>query len=73
MTAVVVVVVCATNWLDGWGSYKIYVEVLLASSFLEASVSSARAVMSVGEYRVESGSNVFDIVQPLLWKVQKLI
>ena len=73
MTIVVVVVVCTTNWLDGGGSYTISVEVPLASSFLEARVSGARPVMSVGEYRVESGSNVLALVQPLMCKVQKLI
>ena len=36
-------------------------------------MSDARPVMTVGECRVESASNLFALVHPLLWKAEKFI
>ena len=42
----------------------------LASSFLEARAGGVRPVRTVGERRVESVSNRFALVHPLLWKAE---
>ena len=51
-------------------SYKMFREVSVASRFLEARVSGARPVMTVGECRVESISNMFVLFHSLLWKAK---
>ena len=54
----------------GVESYNFFVEVPLAPGFLEAHVNGARPVMTVGECRVESVSNVFVLFHSLLRKAK---
>ena len=61
------------DWLVGEGRYIISVEVPPASSFLEAHVSGAKSVMTVGKCHVESVSNVFALVHHLIWKAKWFI
>ena len=65
-----VVFVCTTDWLAGVENDQLFRRCSLVSSFLEVRVSGARLVMTGGEYRVESVSNVCALVHPCCGKLK---